>query len=703
MVTKIQTIDNKIQEPYSPKLNDFYLDNSIERQLVLNFKEGDHKLALIGIKNICFGLLKLDDDDYEEDESKKEKLISKIKQTLSVFPKGVKIIGILLCYNDSLYEDFESLGEEGIKLLTNLPYELISKSLYSLLTKEVLFQSKFEFEEKNLFFINKEKEIVKEDVNYKLVNINYLLKSNFGFCYSNISIQKDILNSESFNSKKDYYKNIKKSKVYCSFSDEFVLDVSDFLLKNPQEKSEINLLIKNSVKNAIDFNKSYSEITDKKNINISKKLIFHKSLLNRFTQEDKIVSVKENKTLENVPLELNSFLVESEFNIKFKTKENEFIDYSECIDENSNKFDKIEIADCFLFSLDEFESESDNEANDFARNFEDSIKSLIDKIEKLAALETNDNEIIFSQKIFYNHIIFPSPLIIEIPRKNKDNSINYNEFKDVIESLLKHSKYFINNYLLSNTSKDEISNFTQILKRKNLLSSYPNNFDKVVTTSKPINPHLSLLEKTLSDFDKETSKTSIVKGVVEFFHYLQDNFNDDGWGCAYRSLQTLYSWFFHNNLLNKNEFPNTPSIPEIQKTLVDAGDKLPKIINSKDWIGAFEVNIVLNHLLGIESQIIYLPSGADIKSKAREIANHFDTIGTPIMVGGGVYAYTILGINYDFTSGECKFLIQDPHYKDKDDVSVILAKGGISWKSEALFEKGNFYNLCLPQLPDCTV
>ena len=28
-----------------------------------------------------------------------------------------------------------------------------------------------------------------------------------------------------------------------------------------------------------------------------------------------------------------------------------------------------------------------------------------------------------------------------------------------------------------------------------------------------------------------------------YFHYLQDGFKDSGWGCAYRSLQTLYSWY----------------------------------------------------------------------------------------------------------------------------------------------------------------
>lgn len=36
---------------------------------------------------------------------------------------------------------------------------------------------------------------------------------------------------------------------------------------------------------------------------------------------------------------------------------------------------------------------------------------------------------------------------------------------------------------------------------------------------------------------------SIVKGTYTFYHYGQGGFNDHQWGCAYRSLQTLYSWF----------------------------------------------------------------------------------------------------------------------------------------------------------------
>jgi len=39
--------------------------------------------------------------------------------------------------------------------------------------------------------------------------------------------------------------------------------------------------------------------------------------------------------------------------------------------------------------------------------------------------------------------------------------------------------------------------------------------------------------------------------------------------------------------------------------------------------------------------------GSDIPSHARELAAHFQTQGTPVMIGGGVLAYTLLG-EYSF-------------------------------------------------------
>ena len=47
--------------------------------------------------------------------------------------------------------------------------------------------------------------------------------------------------------------------------------------------------------------------------------------------------------------------------------------------------------------------------------------------------------------------------------------------------------------------------------------------------------------------------------------------------------------------------------------------------------------------------------------------------GTPIMIGGGVLAYTLLGIDWDEHSGRCAFLILDPHYTGAEDIKKIHA------------------------------
>lgn len=54
--------------------------------------------------------------------------------------------------------------------------------------------------------------------------------------------------------------------------------------------------------------------------------------------------------------------------------------------------------------------------------------------------------------------------------------------------------------------------------------------------------------------------------------------------------------------------------------------------------------------------------GSEIPNHARELAAHFATQGTPVMIGGGVLAYTLLGVAFSELSGECAFLILDPHY-----------------------------------------
>ena len=67
------------------------------------------------------------------------------------------------------------------------------------------------------------------------------------------------------------------------------------------------------------------------------------------------------------------------------------------------------------------------------------------------------------------------------------------------------------------------------------------------------------------------------------------------WGCAYRSLQTLASWF----LLQMYTSKAPPTHKQIQQALVDVGDKEASLVGSKEWIGSFEVSTCLNHLLGV--------------------------------------------------------------------------------------------------------
>ena len=50
----------------------------------------------------------------------------------------------------------------------------------------------------------------------------------------------------------------------------------------------------------------------------------------------------------------------------------------------------------------------------------------------------------------------------------------------------------------------------------------------------------------------------LVQGHYLYFHYNQQGVTDKGWGCAYRSLQTVISFF----VLNHYYALRVPTIPE---------------------------------------------------------------------------------------------------------------------------------------------
>ncbi|CUI15587.1 peptidase, putative [Bodo saltans] len=201
----------------------------------------------------------------------------------------------------------------------------------------------------------------------------------------------------------------------------------------------------------------------------------------------------------------------------------------------------------------------------------------------------------------------------------------------------------------------------------------------------------------------EGGTTAIVTGDYDYYHYKIDGFNDDGWGCAYRSLQSVFSWFQYQGLTRHC----VPSVTEIQKILarVDYGKESQKnFVGSREWIGSYEVMMVLSDLVPqLECTLKRLESGAQLSQDIevqRTLVQHFQSGGPPVMIGGSSYAHTIIGIDVNVRSGEVQYLILDPHYSSNaTDMKIVKSKGWCAWKNPSkFFEAKAFYNLCIPRV-----
>ncbi|CAI5707207.1 hypothetical protein KXD40_008900 [Peronospora effusa] len=200
-------------------------------------------------------------------------------------------------------------------------------------------------------------------------------------------------------------------------------------------------------------------------------------------------------------------------------------------------------------------------------------------------------------------------------------------------------------------------------------------------------------------------QSALVDGFYGYYHYLQQGKNDKGWGCAYRSLQTLASWLFLEHYTQQRTLLHE----QIQSALVKIGDKPACFQGSKEWIGSLEVGYVLDELFGVTFRSLSVSSGAQLPELARELLYHFETQGIPVMMGGGQLAFTLLGVNYDPDAGVCAFLTLDPHYTGDEDLDTIQNQTVVlegykavpcSWRKTTTFAKNSFYNLCLPQRPN---
>jgi hypothetical protein len=221
-------------------------------------------------------------------------------------------------------------------------------------------------------------------------------------------------------------------------------------------------------------------------------------------------------------------------------------------------------------------------------------------------------------------------------------------------------------------------------------------------------PHDYIVQPRLFDVHTSIARSSgvaggrahLVSGRYAYYHYLQDKQSDSGWGCAYRTLQSICSWFVLQGYAMGR---GVPSIRAIQQLLVDVDDKPARFVGSSEWIGSTEVGLVLGRAYGITTRTLFVTSGAEVASHARQLAAHFDTQGTPIMIGGGVLAYGLLGVDYCEASGECRFLILDPHYTGADSLAPILKGGWVGWKKADLFLADHFYNFAMPQRPSDSI
>ncbi len=76
-----------------------------------------------------------------------------------------------------------------------------------------------------------------------------------------------------------------------------------------------------------------------------------------------------------------------------------------------------------------------------------------------------------------------------------------------------------------------------------------------------------------------------------------------------------------------------PTHREIQQALVDMGDKSKEFIGSSKWIGSMEISFCLSQMLNVDCKILSVSRASELAEKARELQYHFETEGTPVMIG----------------------------------------------------------------------
>ena len=59
-----------------------------------------------------------------------------------------------------------------------------------------------------------------------------------------------------------------------------------------------------------------------------------------------------------------------------------------------------------------------------------------------------------------------------------------------------------------------------------------------------------------------------------------------------------------------------------------------------------EIGWFLEEALGVTCKTQWYASGEDVVANGRTFAHHFETQGTPVMIGGGELAFTLLAVEF---------------------------------------------------------
>ncbi|KAH8297167.1 hypothetical protein KR044_005794, partial [Drosophila immigrans] len=193
-------------------------------------------------------------------------------------------------------------------------------------------------------------------------------------------------------------------------------------------------------------------------------------------------------------------------------------------------------------------------------------------------------------------------------------------------------------------------------------------------------------------------ETMQTRGHFNYFHYGCDGTLDAGWGCGYRTLQTAISWIINKRSANEaeptNRPTNVPSIREIQRILVDIGDKVPRFIDSRDWIGTLEEFYVIDALFELPCKILHVQQ-LNCDQVIDQIRRYFAEYAGFIAMGGlsDTASKGIAGIHQSPVAGTF-LLVVDPHFSGvPSSKQQLIESGFVRWMHMDEFRE-SAYNLC---------